>query len=100
MEPILSRKKEEADATPTDELLELKQAEQEIDQNVFNAISKKKQKRFKRTVMAVHAIVTHKLYKTKASSLEVYFKDSWNISRAQVYRFLDCAWVLKVCLDL
>ena len=76
--------------------MELKKVEQEIDRNVFNSLSKRKQKRFKRTVMSIHAIVTHKLYKAKASSLEVYFKDSWNISRAQVYRFLDCAWVLKV----
>ena len=75
---------------------ELKKTEQEIDQGVFHLLSKKKQKRFKRTVFAVHAIVTHKLYKSKASSLESYFKTSWNISRAQVYRFLDSAWVLQV----
>ena len=76
--------------------MELKKVEQEIDRNVFHSLSKRKQKRFKRTVMSIHAIVTHKLYKAKSSSLELYFKDSWNISRAQVYRFLDSAWVLKV----
>jgi ribosomal protein L31E len=87
-------------SSETSRHMELKKVEQEIDRNVFNSLSKRKQKRFKRTVMSIHAIVTHKLYKAKASSLEVYFKDSWNISRAQVYRFLDCAWVLKVRLYL
>jgi hypothetical protein len=82
------------------EALRLKRAEQEIDQAVFREVSRKRQKRFKRTVMSVHAIVSHKLYKAKSSSLENYFKESWNISRAQVYRFLDCAWVLQVFLTL
>ncbi|TPX71868.1 hypothetical protein SpCBS45565_g00937 [Spizellomyces sp. 'palustris'] len=77
----------------------LKQEEQRIDLKVLHHLNRddhrKKQKRFKRTVMAVHAIVSHKLYKSKASSLEAYFRDAWKISRAQVYRFLDCAVVLK-----
>jgi hypothetical protein len=87
-------------STESDSKLSLKLAEQNIEQNVLHVMSKKKERRFKRTIMAVHAIVSQKLYKAKASSLEVYFKDSWNISRAQVYRFLDCAWVLKVLFPL
>ncbi|KAJ3092659.1 hypothetical protein HK102_004652 [Quaeritorhiza haematococci] len=55
----------------------------------------KKHRKFKRTVMAVNNIVSNKLYKERTSSLEAYFKDYWKISRAQVYRFLDCASVLK-----
>jgi hypothetical protein len=57
-----------------------------------------KQERFRKTVMAAHEIVTQKLYKAKAPSLEAYFKSIWKISRAQVYRFLDCATVLSVSL--
>ncbi|KAI8824084.1 uncharacterized protein EV422DRAFT_305975 [Fimicolochytrium jonesii] len=79
---------------------QLKREEQRIDLKVLHHLNKdnnrQKQKRFKRTVTAVHSIVTHKLYKSKASSLETYFRDAWKISRAQVYRFLDCAIILKV----
>jgi len=40
-------------------------------------------------------LLTKKLYKACAPSLEIYFRDVWKISRAQVYRFLDCATVLN-----
>jgi len=40
--------------------------------------------------MAAHAIVSQKLYKTKSQTVESYFRDVWKISRASVYRFLDC----------
>ncbi|KAJ3024773.1 hypothetical protein HK097_006849, partial [Rhizophlyctis rosea] len=50
--------------------------------------------------MAVHDIVTSKLYRTKNVSLEKYFREEWKISRAQVYRFMDCAVVLKQLEDL
>ncbi|KAJ3048077.1 hypothetical protein HK097_010906 [Rhizophlyctis rosea] len=77
----------------------LKQEEQRIDLKVLHHLNRddhrKKLKRFRRTVSAVHAIVSNKLYRSKASSLEAYFREAWKISRAQVYRFLDCAWVLK-----
>ncbi|KAI9094701.1 hypothetical protein DFS34DRAFT_240023 [Phlyctochytrium arcticum] len=80
----------------------LKLEEQRIDLKVRHHLNRddhrKKQKRFKRTVMTVHAIVSLKLYKSKASSLEAYFRDAWKISRAQVYRFLDCAVVLNTDL--
>ncbi|KAI8913057.1 hypothetical protein DFJ77DRAFT_466620 [Powellomyces hirtus] len=78
---------------------QLKREEQRIDLKVLHHLNKddnrKKQKRFARTVLAVHTIVSKKLYKTKANSLEAYFRDAWKISRAQVYRFLDCAVILK-----
>ncbi|KAI8803608.1 hypothetical protein BJ742DRAFT_491979 [Cladochytrium replicatum] len=78
---------------------QLKQEEQRIDLNVLHLSSsddhQKKQKRFKRTVFGVLTIVHHKFYKSKANSLESYFRDAWKISRAQVYRFIDCALVLK-----
>ncbi|KAI3653863.1 hypothetical protein MP228_001810 [Amoeboaphelidium protococcarum] len=51
--------------------------------------------RFKRTVMAVYEIVEQKLYKTRHNSLETYFRSVWRISRAQVYRFYNCARILK-----
>ncbi|KAI9208951.1 uncharacterized protein BJ171DRAFT_487907 [Polychytrium aggregatum] len=77
----------------------LEKEEQRIDLKVLHHVTrddaKRRMKRFRRTVMAVHAIVHQKIYKKKASSLETYFKDVWSISRAQVYRFLDCAVVLK-----
>jgi hypothetical protein len=51
---------------------------------------------FASTVDAVQIIVRDKLYKARAKSLESYFNLSWHISRAQVYRYLDCASVLDV----
>lgn len=53
---------------------------------------------FSETVDAVQTIVRDKLYKSKAKSLEAYFNAVWHISRAQVYRYLDCATVLDVRL--
>ncbi|KAI8850278.1 hypothetical protein BC829DRAFT_164716 [Chytridium lagenaria] len=47
------------------------------------------------TVLSMHAIVHRKLYKATGLSVEVYFKNTWKVSRAQVYRLLDCASVLK-----
>ncbi|KAJ3133817.1 hypothetical protein HK101_004413, partial [Irineochytrium annulatum] len=45
--------------------------------------------------MAVSVIVTKKLYRHKVTNLETYFRDVFQISRAQVYRFLDCSSVIK-----
>ncbi|KAJ3272776.1 hypothetical protein HK104_004408, partial [Borealophlyctis nickersoniae] len=50
---------------------------------------------FYETVLAIRSIVTNKLYKGKGTSLEAYFRDRWGVSRAQVYRFMDCAMVLQ-----
>ncbi|KAI8850301.1 hypothetical protein BC829DRAFT_165159 [Chytridium lagenaria] len=55
-----------------------------------------RQERFQRTVVAISNIVGKKLYRYKVSNLEAYFKEVFHISRAQVYRFLDCVLVLKV----
>ncbi|KNE59262.1 hypothetical protein AMAG_03573 [Allomyces macrogynus ATCC 38327] len=59
----------------------------------------KKQRRFQRTVEAIFNIVQNKLYKARSSSLENYFRDTWRISRAQVYRFLDAAVILRELAD-
>ncbi|KAJ3413348.1 hypothetical protein HDV05_008130 [Chytridiales sp. JEL 0842] len=79
--------------------LDLMELESRIDLKVLNHLNRddndRKQKRFRRTVFAVQDIVNKKKYKDKSVSLEAYFKDFWKISRAQVYRFLDCATVLK-----
>ncbi|KAI9349444.1 hypothetical protein DFJ73DRAFT_833576 [Zopfochytrium polystomum] len=59
-----------------------------------------KQRGFRNTVMAVEVICRHKLYRERGiKSLESYFKEVWKISRAQVYRFLDCAAVIKQLED-
>ncbi|ORZ41500.1 hypothetical protein BCR44DRAFT_1457064 [Catenaria anguillulae PL171] len=50
---------------------------------------------FKATVNAVSAIVAEKLYKCRDMSLEDYFRTKFRISRAQVYRVVDSATVLR-----
>ena len=45
----------------------------------------------------VKRIVDLKLYKTgNYTSLEAYFNDKWSLSRAQVYRLVDTAYVYEV----
>ncbi|KAJ3108300.1 hypothetical protein HDU96_007555 [Phlyctochytrium bullatum] len=60
---------------------DLASAESKIDLNVLSHTNAddavQKQKRFRRTVFAVQAIVNAKLYRTKSQSLEAYFKDVW-----------------------
>ncbi|KAI9333458.1 hypothetical protein BDR26DRAFT_921374 [Obelidium mucronatum] len=72
--------------------------EADIDLKILNHVSGEdlelRQKKFRKTVSAIQIIVGKKLYKEKAVSLENYFRECWKISRAQVYRFLDCASVL------
>ncbi|KAJ3369592.1 hypothetical protein GGF31_005109 [Allomyces arbusculus] len=46
---------------------------------------------FIESVLALHAIVTRKLYRAAGVSLEPYFRRHFRLSRAQVYRLLDCA---------
>ncbi|ORX67696.1 hypothetical protein BCR32DRAFT_272567 [Anaeromyces robustus] len=59
----------------------------------------KKQEKFKQTVMGAYDICSKKLYKATDPTLEDYFRRKWKISRAQVYRFLDAAAVLKQLED-
>ncbi|KAJ3333101.1 hypothetical protein HDU76_011469 [Blyttiomyces sp. JEL0837] len=59
------------------------------------ALIEKRRSRFIRTVRALKNVVSNKLYKATGQSLENYFKNSWNISRAQVYRLYDCGCVLE-----
>ncbi|ORY44488.1 hypothetical protein BCR33DRAFT_716998 [Rhizoclosmatium globosum] len=87
---------------PGDEMINeagLEAMEAEIDLKILNQVSgdalEVRQDKFKKTVTAVQAIVAKKLYRAKSVSLELYFKEHWKISRAQVYRFLDCAAVLQ-----
>ncbi|KAJ3069831.1 hypothetical protein HDU98_007089 [Podochytrium sp. JEL0797] len=76
----------------------LAEMEADIDLKILTHVSgedlEQRQNKFRKTVAAVHNIVSKKLYKEKSISLEIYFKEVWNISRAQVYRFLDCRVVL------
>jgi hypothetical protein len=51
--------------------------------------------RFRDTVLAVHEIIDKKLYKQKNLSIEAYFKQFWNISRAQAYRLFNCGIILR-----
>jgi len=50
---------------------------------------------FEQTMFAIANICEGKLYRAKSLTLEDYFKHEWSVSRAQVYRFLSCARVLK-----
>eukprot|EP00842_Homolaphlyctis_polyrhiza_P001045 jgi/Hompol1/1941/HPOL_001413-RA len=77
----------------------LKHAEHNIDLRVLQHVSNddhvRRLKRFRETVAAVNEIVNKKLYRIRNSTLESYFRDTWKMSRAQVYRLLDCAIVLQ-----
>ena len=54
--------------------------------------------RFKDTALTIHRVVTQRLYRKEGyTSLQLYFQDKWNMSRAQVYRFCDAAIVYQVC---
>ena len=61
-----------------------------------NIASKQSHADFKPTVLAIYAIVEDKLYKVRFHSLEQYFRSVWGVSRAQVYRFYNCARILHV----
>ncbi|KAL2919590.1 hypothetical protein HK105_200502 [Polyrhizophydium stewartii] len=58
-----------------------------FDLNVLHPVNKEdhqsRVRKFRRTVLAVHEIVSKKLYRHKTSNLEAYFRDAWRISRAQ-----------------
>ncbi|ORX52515.1 hypothetical protein BCR36DRAFT_30547 [Piromyces finnis] len=84
--------------------LELKAAEESIDLKSDTIIREeylyqKKQERFKKTAFGVQTIVSRKLYRAANLTVEEYFRKKWNISRAQVYRFLDAADVLRQLKD-
>ena len=59
-----------------------------------------KNERFRKTALAVHDIVSNRIYKNEFSSLEAYFRAKWRMSRAQVYRFMDAAYVYQVLSPL
>ncbi|ORX76612.1 hypothetical protein BCR32DRAFT_296148 [Anaeromyces robustus] len=80
-----------------DLLEELRKQENLMEMDVlhYKDNDQRRQDGFQKTILAIQNIVSRKLYKACAPSLEVYFRDVWKISRAQVYRFLDCATVLN-----
>jgi hypothetical protein len=53
--------------------------------------SQQAREQFISSVLAVQEIVTRKLYRSRGLTLEDYFKTMFRLSRAQVYRVLDCA---------
>jgi hypothetical protein len=55
-----------------------------------------KEEGFIRTLTAVHAIVKDKMYRARHCTMEQYFSTCHKISRAQVYRLLDCYTILQV----
>ncbi|KAJ3271631.1 hypothetical protein HDV01_006501 [Terramyces sp. JEL0728] len=57
-----------------------------------------KQIAFAKTCCAIRTIIKHKLYRVQSTNLEQYFLKRFNVSRAQVYRLMDCAAVLD-CLE-
>ncbi|KAI8839210.1 hypothetical protein BC829DRAFT_492862 [Chytridium lagenaria] len=75
-----------------EEVADLDAAESRIDFKILNHIDateqNRKQKRFRRTVFAVQAIVSAKLYKSKSPSLEAYFKDVWK--NLDGFEYLPC----------
>ncbi|KAJ1510930.1 hypothetical protein HMI56_006027 [Coelomomyces lativittatus] len=54
-----------------------------------------KQEGFIRTLNSVHTIVRDKLYRARHCTMEQYFSQYHKISRAQVYRLLDCHTILQ-----
>lgn len=50
---------------------------------------------FSESVLAVANIVQYKMYRCLNMSLEDYFRSKFGVSRAQVYRLLDCAQILS-----
>jgi len=98
--PIPQQQQSSMQDSKDNRIMELRVAEQSLDFSNRNFsrevyIYHKKQERFKKTVMGVHTIVSKKLYRLSDLTLEEYFRSRWKISRAQVYRFLDAAEVLK-----
>ena len=63
------------------------------------AFEVEKNERFRKTALAVHEIVSRRAYKNEYTSLEAYFRAKWRMSRAQVYRFMDAAYVYQVPLS-
>ena len=77
-----------------------------------NRDSPSDQEPFSRTVSAIHDIIENKLYKLRSGNLESYFREYFDVSRAQgkpmkqtvmiitfpvqVYRFYNCARLLRV----
>ncbi|TPX46439.1 hypothetical protein SeLEV6574_g03240 [Synchytrium endobioticum] len=77
----------------------LEAAEYEIDWAVLHPTESATRERkgaaaFKRSVIGLQKIVSEKLYRVMAASVQSYFKNRFELTRAQAYRFIDCAVVL------
>ncbi|KAJ3253978.1 hypothetical protein HK103_007582 [Boothiomyces macroporosus] len=59
-----------------------------------------KQLAFAKTCSAIREIIKNKLYRLQSTNLEQYFLKRFNVSRAQVYRLMDCAAVLDCLTDI
>ena len=64
-----------------DMLEELKKQEALMDMDVLNSKDndQRRQDHFQKTILAIQSIVSRKLYKAVAPSLEIYFRDVWKI---------------------
>ncbi|KAJ3366132.1 hypothetical protein GGF31_008146 [Allomyces arbusculus] len=63
------------------------------------AVTADMQDTFVRTLAAVHTIVKDKLYRARTPTMEQYFTQYHKISRAQVYRLLDCHAIMQDLRD-
>jgi hypothetical protein len=60
------------------------------------SLTPEKREGFLRTLNAVSTIVKDKLYRGRCCTMEQYFSARHKISRAQVYRLLDCHTIIDV----
>ncbi|KAJ3304124.1 hypothetical protein HDV03_003125 [Kappamyces sp. JEL0829] len=49
---------------------------------------------------AIYTIIQEKLFRCKYQSVENYFRNRWDVSRAQAYRFMDCHPILEALSHL
>jgi hypothetical protein len=83
-------------------LAQLQEQELKIHLHVLKHVSQadvpfhQKQRDFSETCFAIRAIIKRKLYRAYSPNLEQYFLKKFKVSRAQVYRLLDCASILDV----
>ncbi|TPX34733.1 hypothetical protein SmJEL517_g02718 [Synchytrium microbalum] len=87
------------------EMCALELVEHEIDWSILHPTEKAAKERkgaaaFKRSVTGLQKIVNEKLYRVVATSVQAYFKNRFDLTRAQAYRFIDCAVVLEILTGL
>ncbi|KAJ3361346.1 hypothetical protein GGF32_007392 [Allomyces javanicus] len=89
--------------TPAPSLADLARVESQLDFTSTGckgrAVTADMQDAFVRTLAAVHTIVKDKLYRARTPTMEQYFTQYHKISRAQVYRLLDCHAIMQDLRD-